>query len=102
MERRCFKRIPVRIDFRCFQRDCFGTIVNLSENGMFINSNKIDFPFESQFTIFIPFKDESLNVRVKVNRLNKSHGYYDGIGVELVNPPQNYLNFVSYLRSSKN
>jgi len=102
VEKRAVERIPIQIDFHCFQMDCFGTIANLSETGMFISSNKITFPFKYQFNIYIPLKGDMLNIRVQVNRLNKAHGYYDGLGVELINPPLAYLEFVSYLKSSKN
>ncbi len=97
LEKRACERIPARINFNCCNIDCFGTITNLSAKGMFIRSQKMSFPFESQFEICIPLKEEMLKICVKVNRLTKSIGYYDGIGVELLNPPQRYLEFVSKL-----
>jgi hypothetical protein len=98
-EKRAFQRIPAVIDFHCFNIDCFGTITNLSANGMFIRSKKMSFPFESQFEICIPFNEGELKVRVKVKRITKSTDYYDGIAVELVNPSKNYLEFITKLRS---
>jgi hypothetical protein len=64
---------------------------------MFIKSHKISFPFESVFQICIPLKNEMLDVSVRIKRFTKFSGYYDGIGVALVNRPQKYLDLVSKL-----
>lgn len=98
LEKRAFERIPAHVDFHCFNIDCFGTITNLSANGMFIRSQKMRFPFETQFEILIPLKGEELRVCARVRRITRSRSYYDGIGVELVNPSKNYLEFISRLR----
>jgi hypothetical protein len=66
----------------------------MSANGMFIVSKKIRFPLESQFVICIPLKVRDLNVHVKINRITKSNGYYNGIGVEILDPPKKYLETV--------
>jgi hypothetical protein len=88
MEKRTFKRIPVDLEFHCFNINNFGTVTNISEKGMFIKSQKIKFPLEMQFEISISSKEETLNVHVKINRITKSNGYYDGMGVELLEQPQ--------------
>jgi hypothetical protein len=100
MDKRAFKRIPAIIECHCCNIECFGTITDLSENGMFVRSQKISLPLDSQFEIRIPLKEEVLNVSVKVNRITKSSGYYDGICVELLNPPQEYLEFVDSLEAA--
>jgi hypothetical protein len=97
IEKRAVQRIPVGIEFHCCSIDCFGTIMNMSEGGMFLRSKKIQFPIETQFKIFIPLKDNLLSVHVKINRMTKTNGYYDGIGIEIVNPSQKYLNYISTL-----
>jgi hypothetical protein len=94
MEKRTFKRIPADLDFHCFDINNFGTVRNISEKGMFIESQKITFPLEMQFEISISAKEEKLNILVKVNRITKSNGYYDGMGVELLEQPQKYLNIL--------
>jgi hypothetical protein len=96
-EKRAYERIPASISFRCCNMDCFGTITNLSASGMFIKSQKINFPFESKFKVCMSLKNEVLDVRVRIKRFTKSSGYYDGIGVELVKPPQKYLDLISKL-----
>ena len=97
IENRSIQRIPVRIEFHCCSIDCFGTVMNVSAGGMFLTSKKIQFPFDSQFKIVIPLKDKLLGVNVKINRMTRTNGYYDGIGIEIVNPSQKYLAFISTL-----
>jgi hypothetical protein len=97
MEKRAFQRVPVRIEFQCCNIDFYGIIANLSANGIFIKSKKITFPLESQFDICIPLKKNPLNVRVKINRITQSNGYYNGIGVEVLEPPRKYLELVNSL-----
>ncbi len=67
---------------------------------MFIQSQKITFPLEMQFEISISANEETLNVPVKVNRITKSNGYYDGMGLELVQQPQQYVKHIQRLRCS--
>ena len=71
--------------------------MNVSAGGMFLTSKKIQFPIETQFKIFIPLKDNLLSIYVKINRMTKTNGYYDGIGIEIVSPSQKYLDFISTL-----
>ena len=97
LEKRAFSRIPALIDFHCFNIHCFGTITNISANGMFMKSQNMSFPFKSQFNIHIPVKNKGLDVHVKVVRITKSSRYYDGIGVKLLNPTEKYLEFISNL-----
>ena len=99
MEKRTFERITASIECHCFNIEYFGTVVNLSEKGMFIRSQKISFPLASQFYILISLNDEdTLYFRAKVNRLTKSNGYYDGIAVELLELPHKYLVCLDSLR----
>lgn len=101
LKRRAFERIPASLEFHSLNVDYFGVVTDLSENGMFIKSQKISFPFKKQFEILIPINDNMLNVLVKVTRIIKSKRFYDGIGVELLKPSRNYLNLVRSLRSSQ-
>ncbi|KPK01157.1 MAG: hypothetical protein AMK71_06655 [Nitrospira bacterium SG8_35_4] len=98
LEKRAFERIPARIDFHCFNIDSFGTITNLSANGMFIRSEKVNFPFASYFELSIPLQKQELKLCARVKRITKSRCYYDGMAVELVNPSRQYLEFISRLR----
>lgn len=98
---RIFPRIPFKTKawFSCCDTEYSGTVTNISENGMFIKIKEMCFPFNSQLEILILLKKEVLKIPVKVCRIIKSTDLYDGIGVEIINSPQNYLEFVNSLRS---
>ncbi len=100
--KRIFPRIPskTKVLFSCCNMEYSGTVTDISKNGMFIKIKEMYFPFDSQFEILIPLKKEVLKIPVKVSRIIKSTVLYDGIGVELINPPQNYVEFVDNLRSA--
>ena len=74
-----------------------GTLMNISECGMFIRTNKMPSPLHSQIEITIPLKDESINISGRLVREENIRGYYNGIGVEVLNPSQNYMDFVDNL-----
>jgi hypothetical protein len=65
---------------------------------MLITVKNMCFPCNSQIDICIHLKEEVVKVPVKVRRLIKSTDSYEGIGVELMNPPSNYLEFVDRLK----
>ncbi len=93
-------RIPVSVEvgFFCCNKVSSGTITDISEKGMFIKTGEMCFPFDSQFEIFIPMKEKIINVFAILKRIIMSPDSYDGIGVELLNPSQDYLEFVDNLR----
>ena len=99
MQRRAFERIPVdfKVRYFCGDTDWNGTVTDLSENGMFINTT-IDFPFDSNFELLLPLSDEVMKISAVIKRMVRNKGIYEGMGVELVNPPQNYLQLVNDLR----
>jgi hypothetical protein len=101
VNKRVFNRTSSNLELCCFDENNFGTVKNLSENGMFITSKNIRFPLESQFEISFPFYSKKLKILVKVNRIIKSNGYYDGIAVELLKPNEKYLTIVNELKRSK-
>jgi hypothetical protein len=101
IEKRVFARTLAMFECHCFNIEYFGLVTDLSEKGMFIRSQKIILPLESRFDVCIPSEEgEMFPVRVEVKRLEKSNSFYDGIGVEVLNPPQEYLDLVSSLKSS--
>ncbi len=101
MEKRACHRIPVNVDIRyfCCSRIYTGTISNISEKGMLINTTEMCFPFDSQFEMFLPLKGEELRVPVSLSRILMLPDSHDSIGVELLNPSQDYLEFVGSLKS---
>jgi len=96
---RAFDRIPVLIDVEisCNNMVVKGTLMNISESGMFIRTNNMPSPLHSQIEITIPLEDKSINISGRLVREENIRGYYNGIGVEVSYPPQNYLDFIDNL-----
>jgi hypothetical protein len=95
MEKRTSDRIHKKLNvaFPCCNSFHAGTVLNLSEDGMLIDT-KTWLPLESTFDILIPFKKEVLKVPVKFVRLVKAGKNYKGMGVKLLSLPKKYLEFV--------
>ena len=97
-EKRSFKRKPISLNASFFYRrkSYTGTVINLSKNGMGIETMKC-LPLKSKFEILI--RKKGLKVPVKVRRLiNKGH-LCSGMGIELVEQPSNYIKLVDSSRS---
>ncbi len=101
MSNRAYERVSANIEAKFFYGNSIysGEITNLSENGIFI-STKICFPFESRFEILIPLDGKVVKVPVKVSRIIKTDDFYDGMGLELLEQPRNYVEIVSSLKSA--
>jgi hypothetical protein len=100
MEKRDKKRIPVNREIIFFSDDSkrIGTLTNCSERGMYIK-NTISSPFDYIYDVLIPLKKDILKVRVKVVRVDKTDYFYEGVGVELLDLPEAYLEFILNLES---
>jgi len=101
MQNRAFERISadLQANFFCGNTMYSGTVTNLSENGMFVKT-RMCFPFDSNLELLIPLKEEVLKVPIKVSRIEKTEDFYDGMGVEVLSPCQNYSEFVNRLKST--
>jgi hypothetical protein len=101
MERRACERRSAKVDvqFFCCNRVHSGTVINLSEKGMFITTDEMRFPFDSQLEVLIPFREQILHVPVSLRRIEMSPDSHDGIGVELSDPPQDYVEIINGLSS---
>lgn len=75
--------------------------MNISEDGMFISTGKVAFPFESNLVILIRRKEMLLKVPVKVCRLTKTENVFDGMGVQVIDSDPDYLKFVRSLKYIK-
>ncbi len=95
MEKRSSNRIHKRLNivFPCCNGFHSGTVLNLSENGMLIDT-KTWVPLKSTFEILIPVKKEILKIPVKFVRLSKTGKRYKAMGVKLLDLPKKYLEFV--------
>jgi len=95
MKKRTFDRYPTNQNVRlCFENNIStGTLINISRNGMFINTRTC-LPLKTKLEIHLPIGKEILTVPVKVTRLSRKDDIYDGIGTELLESPARYLKFV--------
>ena len=112
MKKRKFERVPVNVPVSFFYDNALytGKATNLSNNGMYIESDMC-LPFQSRFEIFFstnskvnllfPLKYEDIEVPVKVKRLIKTDGCYNGMGVELLNDSEEYLDLMKNLSPEK-
>lgn len=109
-KKRAYERIPANIQATYFYNNesYAATVTNLSINGMYIEADqalpirsKMDMlnPFKSYCIVYVPFMEGTLKVIVKVRRLVIADGEFKCMGVELVNPAQDYLEFVSSIRN---
>ncbi|MEW6601839.1 MAG: PilZ domain-containing protein [Nitrospirota bacterium] len=100
MEKRAFQRLPVNLQSRLFYGNMVytGNVTNISENGMFI-STKMAFPVDSVFIAVILLDSHSITLPIRIRRITRSSENSDlngesGIGVGLINPSKEYLDFV--------
>ena len=101
MEKRASERVPANLEVKFFCSDMFysGIVTDLSEHGMFIRTG-LCLPFESKFEIFFHLKEEIIKVPVTVKRIQKTEGFYDGMGVNLLKHTKRYLEYLDHLKST--
>ena len=95
-EKRAFERIPASIDARFFYGNIFysGTVLNVSEKGMFINTKRC-LPPDSMFVVIIRESNFLLKVIAKVKRFEMYDSSCNGMGVELMSPSNDYVKFIN-------
>ena len=74
-----------------------GHVLNLSEKGMFISTRRF-YPVNSILNIHI--ENERANIFTGVRWCNVKSAYLNGIGVEILNPQEEYLEFIESLCSN--
>ena len=98
--------LDMKVRFLRFNTKYSGTIKNISQNGMYIETDtplpfnsKLDLhiPFKARLKILIDFNNEVLEVPVRVKRLVKSGTSFTGMGVMLLNSSPSYKDFMSGL-----
>ena len=107
MEKRAFKRLPVKLQARLYWGNKIypGVVTSLSENGMFI-STRMSPPFDAVLEVVVTMGKGFLkfpgNVRwsVKVNYLDDSDDE-NIMGVEFLDVPPDYLKFVKSIKSGQ-
>jgi hypothetical protein len=92
-------RIPIHlvVDFHTGEKACSGVVTNISEKGVFIRTSDLRCVSGPDFDITIPVDNGKLHIPGRLVRSMRNDGEIDGIGVELVNPPKDYLEFVENL-----
>jgi len=92
-EKRSSKRTRSDLNacFSCGNIDYSGKVTNISETGMFITSRDMCYPDDEQFDLQLDINNKYLTLPVRRCRLTISPNQNDGMGVEILNPPQNYL-----------
>ncbi len=89
----------MQVEFYCRNMLSIGTIVDLSEKGMFINTEEMCFPPDWQLEVAIPFEEKQLLVAVDIKRIIMTPSSKNGVGVELLSPSVEYLKLVDNLRA---
>lgn len=99
MARRISGRISISMDVKLHYGDksCTGTVTNLSESGMFINTGETDFAENMKCGVSLTVEDGMLDVPCRIARLVTTNGSDVGMGVVLLDPPRDYLDFVDNL-----
>ena len=97
-ERRASKRITANVETKFFISNMFyaGNVKDFSKEGMLIKTNII-VPFGSLFVVTLSVKDKLLKLLVRVRRIVEKNSIFPGVGVEVINPPQQYADFVEDL-----
>ena len=99
MERRAHDRLPSKLQARLIYGNLFyaGSVTNFSEKGVFVKA-KMNLNVNSVFVIVLLVSDRIVNLLGKVKRTVKPFDHKknieSGMGIELVNPPVQYLEFV--------
>lgn len=101
MEKRSFVRIEAVKAVRLYYRSKIypGTTLNISEAGMFIDIKRW-FSTKSMCAIDIHMGDEFLKLLVMVKHFTKVNNSCYGVGVEIINSPMNYLDYLNNLKKT--
>ena len=104
MDRRTFRRIYLKLHARFFFDDIThtGNISNLSGNGMYIKMDMGLYYYKPGIIVHYLLKSSALDMTVQLSRFVEEDDCYFDMGVELVDHPKQYLDFVASLGSSLN
>ncbi|HBH61362.1 MAG TPA: hypothetical protein DDX85_06425 [Nitrospiraceae bacterium] len=106
IERRTNERFPANLQARlCLGNLVYcGMVTNLSKSGMFVSTH-VRFPVNTQCMMVVMLNNRTLKIPIKVRRAVKRESEYNsktdcGMGVELLDAPQNYLDYIGSRKSS--
>ena len=108
-EKRAHERIPLDMEITIlkFNTTYSGTLKNISQNGMYIETDKkplqgnsefdLHLTFKAKLKVFITFNHNTFEVPVLVKRLVEDRSPFIGMGVMLLNWSRSYWDFVDSL-----
>ena len=101
MDRRSFDRVDTSLPVKYVCDDILysGTIKNISENGMFIKTGNF-LPCINWIEIFVPLEEGISKFFARIRRIEKVDESNLSMGIELLDPPDSYIEFVSNLKAS--
>ena len=106
-EKRAHQRFHSEVETRLFFGNTFYTaqVTNLSDGGLFV-STRVNFPVDSVFVTVLLLNQHTLNILSKVKRVVKpeNHGSPKknfGMGLELINPAEDYISYVRSYKTSE-
>ena len=101
MEKRAYKRTNTNLPVKYFCENMIynGTIENLSENGMYISTTNF-LPCKDQIEMLMPLKEEMSRFKAMIRRIEKVNDVIFNIGVEILHPPDIYIQYVKNLKTA--
>lgn len=95
-EKRDCREIQMEIQARLFFGNLLslGTSTEASKHCMCINTT-YRFPLHSWIHLLIPFKKDIVNIPCEVSGFEKIDGLHDTMSIEILNPPEEYLQLVN-------
>lgn len=101
MDRRSFDRIDMDLPVKYLCDDMLysGTIKNLSEKGMFIKTGNF-LPCVKCIEIYVPLDEEISRFFASIRRIEKIDDANFSMGIEIQEPPYNYLAFVANFKTA--
>ncbi len=109
MKKRAYERVLLdkKVQFLISEEMYPATIKNISQNGMLIETEEplpfhsnldANLPFKYNLKVLIDFKNDILEVPVRVKRLVKNgSSSFNGMGVALIDTSEEYMDFMSGL-----
>ncbi len=101
MENRSFARtdthLPVK--YYCDNTLYTGIIKNISENGMYICTSNF-LPCTDMIEMLIPLQEKVSRFFVKIRRIEKVNDSKLNVGIEIIDPPESYVEYVEGLKAA--
>lgn len=95
-EKRDCREIQMEIQARLFFGNLLslGTSTGVSKHCMCINT-KYRFPLHSWINLLFPFKKDIVNIPCKISGFSEIDSLNDTMSIEILNPPEEYLELVN-------